>query len=128
MPNLNDTITDFVAGDTVEVTRTITGIPAGQTIAKAWLMVKVKETDPDASAIISKTITTTDAPGTGHITDTGADGTGAVRFDLTHDDTELLVRKRGYMFAIKIRTSTGNLYTPFKGTVTQSLRAIEAES
>lgn len=128
MANLNDNISGFVAGDTLEVRRTITGIPAGQTISKAWLMVKIMQTDVDASAIITKEITDANQAGIGHVTDTGGDGTGEVRFDLTPANTALLVSGNSYAFGIKIRTSTGNLYTPFKGTISAEVRIIQDEA
>lgn len=120
MPNLKDTISGFVAGDDLEVRRTITNIPTGQVLTKAWLTIKTKLGDADPG-VLQKAVTTTDAPGTGQIVDDGAtDQAGEVRFDLTGTDTALLVPpypKSLYGFDIQVLTSGGKVYTPVKGTI-----------
>jgi hypothetical protein len=99
-----DPIDDFAVGDDFDITRTITGIPDGQTIQKAWLMIKERSEDDDADAIITKTITAgTTTPGT--ITDTGADGTGEIRFHILTADSILLTPRRSYRLGIKVEMS-----------------------
>ena len=117
MPNLTETITNFVCGNDLEIRKTITGIPAGQTLTRAWFTVKLKESDPDLSAYIQKIVTITDVVGTGHITDNGAtDQIGEVRFDLLPTDTED-IHTRNFFWDIKVKTSANKFYTPFKGTM-----------
>jgi hypothetical protein len=115
MPTLDDRIDNVVSGDDLEITRTITLVPSGTTITDAWFTLKEHPDDADSEAIINKQITPTDSPGTGQITDTGADGTGAVRFDLSDTDTALPEIGRDYYFDIQVKTAAGSIYTPNAG-------------
>lgn len=116
MPSLNSVIGPIVAGDDIQITRTITGVDPADLLSKAWLTIKVAEGDPDPG-VIQKEITTTNNPGTGHVNDTGADGTGGVRFDLTDVDTLLLTPGVLYVFDVQVLTANGNLYTAEKGVI-----------
>lgn len=116
-PNLIDNILDFVYGDTFSITRTITGIPTGQTITRAWFTVKSSDVLPDNQALVQKIVDTTDNPGTGQIEDNGAgDGTGTVRFDILPADTASADESVVYLFDIQVETSAGDLYTSNRGT------------
>ncbi len=115
MPTLDDRIDNVVSGDDLEITRTITLVPSGTTITDAWFTLKEHPDDLDSEAIISKQITDTDVPGTGHITDTGGDGTGAVRFDLSDTDTALPEIGRDYSWDIQVKMANGAVYTPDVG-------------
>lgn len=118
MANLAAEISGVVEGDDYEITRTITGIPAGDSIAKAWLTMKASINDADPG-LFQKNITTIDVAGTGQVTDTGAgDGTGAVRFDLTPADTGSPVPGVAAVYDLQIRTVAGKYYTVEKGTFT----------
>lgn len=117
MPTLDARIDNVVAGDDIQITRTITSVPSGETLTDAWFTVKEHPDDTDAAAIIDKQITSVDVPGTGQITDTGADETGAVRFDLTDADTALLVPGRDYYWDIQVKTSAAAIYTPTAGKI-----------
>jgi hypothetical protein len=75
MATLNGIITGNVAGDDIDVTRSVTGVPATQTLALAWMTFKTNVTDADPG-LLQKAITTASVAGTGQITDTGASGTG----------------------------------------------------
>ncbi len=115
MPTLDGRIENLVAGDDLQITRTITNVPAGTTLAQAWFTVKEDDADATAAKIIQKDITTADVPGTGQITDDGADGTGAVRFDISDVDSALLEPGRDYAYDIQVRTAGNAIYTPEKG-------------
>ena len=121
MPTFDSEIKDFVAGDDLEITRTITSVPSSDTLATAWFTVKHKQSDADGAAIILKKITSSNVAGTGQITDTGADGTGALRFDLTDVDTAKLEEEIGYLFDVQVVTTAGAVYTPEIGTITARL-------
>jgi hypothetical protein len=103
-----------VAGDDLEIRVTITSLPA--TISTAWLTIKDEIADLDAAALMQKEITSSDVPGTGQIEDTGADGTGILRFDLTNDDTALLATT-AYEYDVQILLSTTKLNTPQRGLI-----------
>jgi len=118
MANLSASISDVVAGDDYEITRTITDIPASDEIVTAWLTCKADIDDADNEALFQKEITGSDVPGTGQITDTGADGTGAVRFDLVPDDTVLPTPGTAAVYDIQILTDDGKVYTVEIGTIT----------
>ena len=68
------------------ITYSLPGVPAGQTITKAILMVKRQESDTDASALVS--INTTDHPSQASLTDNGSGGTGAASFTITKDNLD----------------------------------------
>jgi hypothetical protein len=118
MPTFNDKITNFVAGDDLEITRTISGVPAGSALTRAWLTIKGRPTDADADAVLQKVITVADVPGTGQITDDGGTtGVAAVRFDLTAADTDRLTPVQIYYFDLQVETDAGKIYTPDMGTI-----------
>lgn len=114
MPSFGVEIKDFTAGDDLEVQRTVTGVPTGQTVDKAWLTVKAAAADADPG-IFQKAITTTDVPGTGRITDAGSSGTATLRFDLTAANTALLTAGTEYFYDVQVKTSGGKIYTVESG-------------
>lgn len=118
MPTLDARIDNIVAGDDIQITRTITSIPSGAALTDAWFTVKEHPDDADSAAIIDKQITTADVPGTGQITDDGSgDQTGTVRFDLKDTDTALLIPGRDYYFDVQVKTDGGAIYTPTAGRI-----------
>jgi hypothetical protein len=115
MSDLSVEISGFVAGDDLEIRRTVTDLLAP--IEIAWLTVKHHPGQPDEEARLQKRITPTDIPGTGYITDIGGvDIDGDLRFDLTQADTSGL-GSRKYVYDIQIRLTSGMVYTIEKGTI-----------
>ena len=115
MSDLAVAITGFVAGDDLEIRRTVTGLPAA--IEIAWLTVKRYVGQPDDEASLQKRITATDSPGTGQIVEAGGPGDdGDLRFDLTPEDTASLGAKP-YVHDIQLKLVTGKVYTIEKGTI-----------
>jgi len=112
------TITDFAAGDTLLVERTITQVPSGTVMVTAWLTVKRDFRDIDSAAIFQKKITSAAVAGVGHIDDTGADGTGHVIFMLEDTDTEKLYPLSEYQYDIQVRLSDDTISTPEVGKIT----------
>lgn len=108
-------IDDFVAGDDLEIERSISSIPEGISIDTAWFMVKRKFSDSDANALISKTITNSNTANVGWIEDTGTDGDGLIRFYLTQAETALLTPFSEYQYSIKIKMDNGKVNTPERG-------------
>jgi hypothetical protein len=121
VPNFKGKITGFVVGDALEVYRTITKIPEGETVAKAWLTVKLAVADDDSEALFQKVITTTLDTVEGVIEDDGSSGTAIIRFFLNSDDTSTLgnpERDAGnFVYDIQIKTSSGLLFTPEIGKI-----------
>lgn len=115
MPTLNSEIKNIVAGDTLDVLRTVGNLPAGQTLVKAWFTVKRRTTD--TTNIFQKVITTSVVVGEGHITDIGSSGVASIRFDLQPADTVLLALRRVYFFDIQVKTSLGSIFTPELGRI-----------
>ena len=72
--------------------------------ATLFLTVKNKSTDADASAVLSKTITTLTDPQNGQI-----------KIELTDTDTDTLVGS--YIYDIKIKLTTGEIYTLAEGWI-----------
>lgn len=117
MTVIDGRIDDFVAGDDLEIERSITSIPEGITIDTAWFMVKRKFTDLDSAALITKTITSIDTTDVGWIEDTGADGDGLIRFYITPDETVLLTPLSEYQYSIKLKLDNDKLNTPERGVM-----------
>lgn len=114
MSDLSVAISGFVAGDDLEVRRTVTDLPAA--IATAWLALKLYPGQPDAEAKLQKRATTADVVGVGQVVEPGGpDVDGDLRFDLTPEDTARLGTLR-YVHDIQIRLVTGKVYTIEIGT------------
>lgn len=109
-------IADFYIGDNLDIEREVTNVPVGQTITNAWFTVKRKYTDLDADAVMQKAITGVSSAA-GIILDTGADGTGRIKFTLLPTDTVLFSALSEYIYDIQIKTSAGGIYTKESGTI-----------
>ncbi len=117
MPNLNDLVTGFVAGDDLSVERTLTNISTSDLLFQAWLTVRDSGDDTAITAILTKGPVTTVGNADGQITDDGAtDGIGMVRFDLTPADTRL-IGMNGYFHDIQVRKVATKTYPPVKGII-----------
>jgi len=109
---------ELVEGDNLKITRTIRNIPPGDSLAKAVMTLKANITDADPG-VLQKSITTTDVPGTGQITDSGAsDLVGAVRFDFVTADTVTTLDPRDYLYDITVKTTLAAQYTVERGVFT----------
>lgn len=116
LPQYRQRIANFVCGDSLRIDRTVRGIPSGVTISKSYFTVKTNQTDVDASAVLQLSVTST-LTSSGQVTDTGSDGTGAVRFTLSPANTLLLTPSTSYYFDIQLVLSDSGLYTISKGTI-----------
>lgn len=116
MADLDSIIDDLVVGNAYALTRTITAVPSGDTLARAWWTVKRSEYDADADAIFQVEVTSTLAAA-GQITDTGADNTGAVTLNATAAQTGKLIPKRIYAWDLQVLTTEGHVYTPESGSL-----------
>jgi hypothetical protein len=106
-----------VRGDSFAVRRTVTGVPTGDSIVKAWLTVKGSIADLDNAAVLQKVIASVGSPD-GQITDNGAnDGTGEVLFLILSTDYSLIVATRTYQYDIQVRTALGVVATLEFGAV-----------
>lgn len=93
-------------GSSLSYDATVSEVPTGTTLAKAVLMVKADLADLDEDALVTKTI----FPGAtddGQITDTGADGTGLLRFVLDNDDVDALSVGILYISGVKVILDNG---------------------
>lgn len=111
----NASIAGICAGNDLDVNRTVPGIPATQTLAKAWLTFKTSVTDADAAALLQKVITPGAVVGQGQITDVGAGGTAQLLFQLADTETLALPVDTPTLYDIKVLTSAGKVYTTEKG-------------
>lgn len=126
MPTLNSEIKNIVAGDNIDIIRTIGNLPAGQTLVKAWFTVKKRQTD--TTFIFQKVIIPSVVIGQGVITDIGTSGVGAVRFELKPPDTKLLVLRKVYFFDLQVRTSLGSIFTPELGRIRAEIQRTLVET
>lgn len=103
-------------GDDFDIIRTITLIPSGDSIAKAWLTVKRHEADTDAAALFQLAITTA-STASGQITDTGAgDLIGAVTFKISPTNSRL-VGSTPRHYDIQIKSANGKIFTAESGDI-----------
>jgi hypothetical protein len=109
MPTYDGEIDDFTVGDDLDIVRTVSAIPDGQTIVRAWFTVKVFEASP--TALFQKEITTS-------LSDDGIISDNELTFTLTPDDTALLSGDNRQWYDIQVETSAGKFYTPERGTIT----------
>lgn len=114
MPNYDGSITGFVCGDDLTITRTIGNIPSGQTLTSATIT--IKDIERAVTPLVQYTVTSVSSAN-GVITDTGADGTGAVTFQLSNTDTALLTPNENCFYWIDVVTSASKIYTPEKGVI-----------
>ena len=106
----------IVRGDVFSLRRTINGIPAGRTLAEGWLTVKAAIADVDGSATFQKVITSIESSGVGQIEDTGADGSGILRFDISATNTLAMTAGTVYYYDIQIRLDNNDVLTLETGT------------
>lgn len=125
MPTYSGEINNFVVGDDLDIERTISNIPTGQTITKAWLT--IKEIEAGSTAVLSKEITSV-ATSSGVISDTGADTVGVVTFTLTAAETALFSAGNWLYYDIQVKTSGGKIYTPEKGRIKGEIQLTSATS
>jgi len=127
MTSFSSTITDFVAGDALDVNRTVTDIPTGRTLTKAWLTFKRNRYQSDSDALLQKTITPSQTS-SGQITDTGSSGTGQVTFQLSSAETLALPIEVDTPYEIKVLTDANKPYTLEQGVYRATRRITEAVS
>jgi hypothetical protein len=126
MTAINTSITGFCAGNDLDVNRTVPGIPATQTLAKAWLTIKAKVSDADAAALLQKVILPGAVAGQGQITDVGAGGTAVLLFQLADTETLALPADTPLPYDIKVLTSAGKVYTTEKGMYLSTAQVTQA--
>lgn len=119
MSKLNDYISGddgLVAGDHFDVRYTVSGLPAGKVVVKAWLTAKTHANQTDADAAIQKVITMTDDPTEGVIEDDNTDGAGdaVLLFRLQPADTRAVGGKRAE-FDVQLLFNDGDVTTPIAG-------------
>jgi hypothetical protein len=118
MSNLNSVISNFTAGSSLTVRRTVTRMPDGSLIQNALFTVKATGPGTDNPDIILKTISTADQSGVGQIENEGCTGTCQLRFELTETDTILLTPNQPYYYWIEILLGLGASTTVEKGRIT----------
>ena len=110
-------ISGFCDNNYISLVFDVPGVPAGSLMSTGLLTIKLTETAPDSAIVISKTITTTNVPGTGHIVDDGASGIGEIRFDLPAVDTGLLIPDVQYRYWVDIVLDSGEPSTLERGII-----------
>lgn len=114
MPTFDGRINEFVAGDRLEIRRTIT---VGAAVQTAWLTIKNKPGDTDENAVVQKEVTTDLVDNVGQIVAAGDGDTDAeVVFFLTSENTAEL-HKRLFYYDIQVETADGAKYTPEQGRI-----------
>lgn len=93
-------------GEAYTWTGTVAKVNPSDLLVKGYLTLKTDFSIVDGSATLQKTITVANVAGTGQITNAGAGGTGAFRFDLTAAQMSALAQ-RDYLFDIKVITAAG---------------------
>jgi len=128
MPNLNPVISNFTAGSSLTVRRTVTRVPNGSLIQAAALTVRSVEPGTGNADILLKTITTVDQSGIGQVENEGCTGTCQLRFDLTQTDTVLLTPNQLYYYCIDVLLDHGASTTVEKGEITATRLPIRRQT
>jgi hypothetical protein len=121
----------FVIGDSVSFTVPVGGVPVGDPIAQGFLTYKRAPLDADPG-LVQKKVTTTNAPGTGQVLDTGTGtvsgqvGVGLLRFDLTPTDTLLFAPGGEYLYDAQYKTAAGIIKTPVQGVASPTAQTTVA--
>lgn len=100
-----------IAGDDLRVSVTVTGIPIGQTIIKAWLTIKNEKSDADNQAIVQKSVTS------GFVHSGSDPVTATFNLDLSAADTAACNPQVSYDYDIQVKTNTGLIDTPIIGQI-----------
>jgi hypothetical protein len=117
MTALNNNLRPIVKGDTRKIQRTFTGLPAGETITKAWLTVKSTPAASDPG-LFQVEITATETS-SGQVTDaTSTDGQIGMFFIISGTNSALATGGAEYLYDIQVKTSTNTIHTLVMGTVT----------
>lgn len=102
MPVAHTIFDEIIIGSPLHISRSVRiGTQYGQ-LEKCWLTVKEQYTQPDAEAVIKKSITTSVSTN-GQITNAGATGTAEFTFNLVSIDTEKLQSGKTYVIDIWIK-------------------------
>ena len=113
-------IQGFFSGDSLQIERDVTGVITTDALIKAWFTVKTVPTIADPGSL-QKIITTAAVPDVGQITEDGSElqgnGTATVVFQLTAAETATLGYTTQYVWDIQVKTASGKVYTPHKGTI-----------
>jgi hypothetical protein len=124
MPDLVAIIADHVRGNDLDVTRTVSVVPVGQTLTDAWMRVNAPT---GGTQLFEKAITPTLVAGQGQIEDTGAgDGVAIIRFEITATNSLLTTggtaaAPTAHPYGIQVKTSGGKIYEFEQG----SLKVVE---
>lgn len=127
MAKLGVTITGFVIGDDLPIERVYSKQPLNMEIGSAYFMIKNREADDDADALISKHIFPI-LSGPGQITkeNSGSEGTFAMIFYCFKTETATLRAGKPYFYGMKIiEAVTESEFTLEKGTITFEPKMIE---
>jgi hypothetical protein len=110
----NASIAGICAGNDLDVNRTVPGIPATQTLTKAWLTFKTSVNDADPG-LLQKVITPSrrGRPRPDHRRRRG--GTAQLLFQIADTETLALPVDTPTLYDIKVLTSAGKVYTTEKG-------------
>jgi hypothetical protein len=106
-------IQQMIRGNDLDVIRTVSGIPTGQTITDGWLRVNVPAS---STQLFEKHVTPTLVAGEGQVEDTGSgDGIGLIRFEVTAVNSLLMtggtaLAPVNHAYGVQVKTSGGKIY------------------
>jgi hypothetical protein len=110
-------LTNYAMGDDLPVDFTLEDWPVGQLLTKAYLTIKKKKKDPDAVALLQKSITATQTAD-GQITANGSSGTATGTFVIAKTDYGPFKSGLAYHFDVQVINDADKLSTPIDGTIT----------
>ncbi len=93
-------------GSSLSYDCTVTSVPSGRTISAAVMMIKGSTGDADEDALLTKSISAS-PNADGQILDTGADGTGLLRFVIESDDLDALEVGTLYISGVSVELDNG---------------------
>ena len=121
----------YTAGDDLDCERDVTDITVTDPLVKAWLTVKTTPSAADPGTL-QKIISTALVVGVGQIAQDGSEqdgnGTASLLFQLTAADTSALGASRTYHYDVQVKTQSGKIHTPEKGTLRLQAGITDASS
>lgn len=118
MPTFSGLISNFVVGDDLDIERTVSQIPSGQSIDYAWFTVRFYERS--ATIILQKEITTTLTPD--GVIEPTVSGTCRLTFTLSGGDTIKFEPENDLHYDIQTRTTASKIYTPETGVIVAKIQ------
>ncbi len=115
MAAIKQIISNQVVGDTIKIERLYTGLPAGETIAKAYFTVKLSSSQADPGVLQLSIVASSSE--SGQITQVDTDSPVALYFVISSEQSAEFLANYAYQYDIQLISSDGDIITAELGTI-----------